>query len=249
MPNLKHYLRAARSQFGRRFVLPVVRAAFRPVLQEMVELDSADLLRQRQRLATVESAAYIEQHLPYARFFFGRYELLTYAAGQCDPAQPEGLILEFGVWKGESINFLARVFPRATLYGFDSFQGLPEDWGDILPKGAFKLAQLPKVARNVQLVPGWFQDTLPAFLAVHHGAIRFVHMDCDLYASAQTVLQFLGPRLAPGCVIVFDEYFNYRGWKEGEFRAFQEFIAHSGKRYTYLGYVRASTPVAVRIES
>jgi hypothetical protein len=33
------------------------------------------------------------------------------------------IILEFGVWKGESINYFGKKCPQAEIYGFDSFTG------------------------------------------------------------------------------------------------------------------------------
>jgi hypothetical protein len=46
-------------------------------------------------------------------------------------------------------------------------------------------------------------------------------------------------------VIVFDEYFNYPFWREGEFKAFQEFIQARNCRYRYLGY--AHKQVATKV--
>jgi hypothetical protein len=46
---------------------------------------------------------------------------------------------------------------------------------------------------------------------------------------------------------VFDEYLNYPGWQDHEFKAFQEFIAETGLKYRYLGYVATNVQVAVQI--
>ena len=46
----------------------------------------------------------------------------------CQTCTIEGSVLEFGVHKGKTINVMSKVFPNDTLYGFDSFEGLPEDW-------------------------------------------------------------------------------------------------------------------------
>jgi hypothetical protein len=74
-----------------------------------------------------------------------------------------GLIMEFGVYKGESINFIADLLPNRQIYGFDSFEGLPETWRYNFYKGTFKLNNLPEVRKNVVLVKGLFEDTLPKF--------------------------------------------------------------------------------------
>ena len=71
-------------------------------------------------------------------------------------------------------------------------------------------------------------------------------MDCDLYSSTRTILEGLASQIVAGTVIQFDEYFNYPGWREHEFKAFHEFIAERGLSYEYLGYTREFS-VAVRI--
>jgi hypothetical protein len=88
-----------------------------------------------------------------------------------------GLWLEFGVCYGGSINRIAR-YTKNKIYGFDSFIGLPEKWSRIdnsgvtYPEGAFSLGgNLPKVVENVELIKGWFKDTLPVFLNAHTGLI------------------------------------------------------------------------------
>ena len=90
---------------------------------------------------------------------------------------------------------------------------------------------------------------LPPFIKEQPQPIAFIHIDCDLYSSTKTVFELLGRRIQPGCVIVFDEYFNYPGWQDGEFKAFQEFIQHSGLAYDYIGYNRRHEQVAVKIKA
>jgi len=74
-----------------------------------------------------------------------------------------------------------------------------------------------------------------------------VHVDCDLYSAARTVLSLLAERIVPGTVIVFDEYFNFPNWEQHEYKAFREFAAEHAVTYRYLAFARQQ--VAVRIES
>lgn len=196
-------------------------------------------------LASVSSAQYFLEHMRMARNLQRPHALLEFALEQCSV---EGLVLEFGVYRGDSLRVIAAC-TEGPVYGFDSFQGLPEDWTHHQKKGRFSLdGALPRFEQdNVKLVPGWFEDTLPAFLAEHPGPTRFVHVDSDLYSSAVTVLERLSPRIGCGTVIVFDEYFNYPGWEHHEFRAFQEFIRATGLRYQYLGFASSHQGVAVKI--
>jgi hypothetical protein len=165
----------------------------------------------------------------------------------------DGLFLEFGVHQGESINYFADLKPERHFYGFDSFEGLPEDWsnGLIHKKGTFALknGQPPEVRENVSLIKGWFNETLPIFLAEHPDeTCAFVHIDCDIYASAKTVLDSLKEKIKPGTVLLFDEYFNYPGWRMHEFKAFQEFVEANDISYEYLGFTFLNPAVAVLIK-
>jgi len=171
--------------------------------------------------AVLQTADYVEKHLNTA-MLFERTELLwDYAAKAAH--LPEGLLLEFGVFQGSSINFFAERFHAEEIHGFDSFEGLAEDWtGYHLPKGTFDMqGSLPSVRQNVVLHKGWFNKTLPNFLKKNRYEIKFCHVDCDTHESSKYVLEQISPRLVPGSVIVFDEYHSYPNWQNGEFRARQ----------------------------
>ncbi len=148
---------------------------------------------------------------------------------------PDGLLLEFGVFSGRSIAKIAGRFPGRRVFGFDSFEGLPEDWGRpdmAFGKGAFDLGgRLPAVPANVTLVPGWFDETVPAFDAgLDPGSvIALMHVDCDIYSSTKTVFGALAHRLTHGSVIVFDELFNYPTYEKHEILALYEDIVRPGE--------------------
>jgi Macrocin-O-methyltransferase (TylF) len=100
----------------------------------------------------------------------------------------------------------------------------------------------------VTLHKGWFDQTLPPFLAAHGEDVAFLHVDCDIYSSTVTIFHALEKRLKPGAVIVFDEYFNYPNWQRHEWRAFQEFLRETGFGYRYLGFAQKNGHVAVRLD-
>jgi len=142
-------------------------------------------------------------------------------------APSTGHLLEFGVGEGHSLRWIRRFANDKTIHGFDSFEGLPEQWhmhpDYIVPKGSWKYD--PPDIDNVVLHIGLFEDTLPKWVAKHPGMIAFLHFDADLYSSCVTVLEYLNHQIVPGTVIVFDDMFEterYQNWREGEHRAFEE---------------------------
>ena len=206
--------------------------------------DGANLTKVEKLAAAIDSANYLNTQMAGCRRYDDPLSVLT--AGLQARSGSNGLILEFGVYSGRTINHIASLSAE-KIYGFDSFEGLPEDWRPDFRQGAFKRTDLPPVAPNVELVVGWFDKTLPGFLSEHPGPVSFLHVDCDLYSSTKTVFHFLSDRIVPGTVIVFDEYFNYIGWRNHEFKAFAEFIAASGLNYRYIGAVPSHQQVAVVI--
>lgn len=89
---------------------------------------------------------------------------------------------------------------------------------------------------NVELVRGWFDDTLPAFLEAHPGPISFAHIDCDLYSSTKTVFDVCADRFVEGTQIVLDDFMLEPGWQREEHRAFFEFVQREGWAFEYTGY-------------
>ena len=197
-----------------------------------VDVNAHTILWQR---AAVSSADYIEPHIGSVLLFETKRKLWDYALDKCADT---GLFLEFGVFKGESINYFAKRRPQQKFHGFDSFVGLKEDWlGHFEPKGAFDVAgKLPQVRENVTLIPGWFDETLPRFLSDNSGNAAFIHIDSDTFEAAQTVLDLLKERIGKGTIVVFDEYLGYPNWQNGEYRAWTEFVGAAGLDYRYLGF-------------
>ena len=145
--------------------------------------------------------------------------------------------LEFGVWKGTTAQLLLSHLPEdGRLYLFDSFQGLPEHWKQGFPKGKFAL---PKSERprfddcRVELVEGYFEETLPSWVRSHTEPLAFIFIDCDLYSSTKTIFSYLHHLIAPGTVIVFDEY-HVPELDSDEMTAFLEYALSHEVEHTYL---------------
>jgi len=148
-----------------------------------------------------------------------------------------GLFLEFGVWTGGTINFLSSLNPDKKFYGFDSFEGLPENWEGIVNKGHFK-TDIPKVNDNVELVVGWFDQTLDKFLEEHDETISFVHLDADLYSSIDYVLKKIESKIEDKCVFIFDDFLEFPNYKDHSIKCFLEFLERTNYTYTPVGHVK-----------
>jgi hypothetical protein len=151
--------------------------------------------------------------------------------------KPNTLWLEFGVASGNTVNYISK-FTDGTVYGFDSFEGLPEKWRDGFDKGMFsRKGNLPIVNNNVKLIKGWFSDTLIPFIKTHNKKVTFIHLDADLYSSTKYILDVLKNYIDDGCIIVFDELVNYPGFdgETGELKAFYEFITENNVNYSWIG--------------
>lgn len=199
--------------------------------------------------AVKRSCDYAEKNMQEAMMFFKQDDLRNYTITLLkEELITDRYYLEFGVFKGKSINLFSSKIPSITFHGFDSFEGLQEDWkGWAMPKGSFDLnGILPKVNANVALYKGWFNKTLPVFLNEgKHQKIRFLHVDCDTYESTKYIFDTLGDRIDNNTYILFDEYFGYRGWEIGEFKAFQEFVNQKGLTYKYVGFANYNTLVKI----
>ncbi len=192
--------------------------------------------------ASLDTAAYVADHAVNATRYRNNHDLLR--AG-LDIAPRDGLVLEFGVASGQTLTVIANYWQK-TVFGFDSFEGLPEQWRPGFPAGTFA-QNPPNVPENANLVRGWFNQSLPEFSHTHPDDIAFLHIDCDLYSSTRTIFEILGPRIKPGAIIVFDEYWNYPGWRLHEFKAFHEFLACSKLSYHVFGFVPSHQQVGVMI--
>ncbi len=155
--------------------------------------------------------------------------------------------LEFGVYKGTSTNFFSEYVNK--LYAFDSFEGLREDEdrvGHDVLKGHYNLdKKIPKLNKNIEPIVGFIQDTLEDFLKKHNPKINFVHFDMDTYETAKYALEKLKPYLIKDSIILFDELYNFSGWRNGEYKALQETFDES--EYKFRAFCTNRTPVVIQL--
>ncbi len=183
----------------------------------------------------INSADYAEKNMKDAVVFTSNEKMDMWHCA-ISKIKIDGHIAEFGVFQGESINFLSHYLYPKEIFGFDSFFGLEEDFVLDCPKGSFSLnGMAPQVNENVKLIQGSFSESLPIWLKNNPGVFSFLNIDCDTYESTSLVLNLIGPkRIVPGTIILFDEYFGFYGWEKCEFKAWQEFCNQNKIKYKYL---------------
>jgi O-methyltransferase len=178
----------------------------------------------------------------YAR----RYSLYSYLIEKENLNGPIDFF-EFGVSKGVSFKWWAEHITDngARFFGYDTFSGLPEDWGSF-KKGDMNNKNEPPVMDDKRCVfyQGLFQQTLPLFLKSYSPGNRSViHMDADLYTSTLFVLTTISPWLKKGDIIMFDE-FNV---PMHEFKAFTEWVKSYYIKYEVIGAVNNFYQLAIKI--
>jgi O-methyltransferase len=191
---------------------------------------------------------YVRERLGRQEFFFNAFKALRFNGIDGDYA-------EFGSWGGMTFALAYHESRRhghaAKLWAFDSFQGLPtsEQPADAHPewaegKMATTLEQFRETCtRNgipndaYTAVPGFYEQTLATMLPTDAPAdIALAYVDCDLYSSTKTVLEFLKGRLKHGMIVAFDDYFCWsRSQISGERRAMLEFTG-DGDQFDWVPY-------------
>ncbi len=143
--------------------------------------------------------------------------------------------LEFGVASGESFQWwmTQNNHPHSSFYGFDTFTGLPEDFGPF-KKGFFATENNIPIIKDDRgkFFQGLFQQTLPNFLKTFDNTRKTVILlDADLYSSTLFTLYSLSPFLKKGDVIIFDEFVV----PTHEFKAFSNFVDSSYFDLEFIG--------------
>jgi len=192
------------------------------------------------------------RNIAYSDFYTGkfdysrRYGLYTHLTDKEDLNKPVDY-LEFGVSKGLSFKWWVEHItnPEARFYGFDTFTGLPEDWGSF-KKGDMDNKNEPPAMNDTRCTfyQGLFQQTLPGFLKEWRPSRRkVIHMDADIYSATLYVLTSISPYLAKNDIIIFDE-FNV---PMHEFKAFTEWVKAYYINYEVLAASNNYYQLAIRI--
>lgn len=211
--------------------------------------------KSKNRHYTKNSSAkkFVENYFINAKVLQSDAEVLRFASDAV--VVQNGVFLEMGVCTGRTINFIAALNPSKVIYGFDSFNGLPEEWvryDRVFKKGTFGFKDdtyTPPVLHNVRLYKGWFKEVLPGFKSevLKNTPIAFLHIDCDIYSSTKDVLNILKTNFMQGTIIVFDELYNYPGFEEHEWKALQEFLNETKFEMEILAFNENHEQVVIKL--
>ncbi len=150
-------------------------------------------------------------------------------------------ILEFGVYQGTTIRKIVDCVNGFRIFGFDTFEGLPEDWkGTVCDKGFFSTNGLIPDIKGVHFFKGLFSDTLKEYL-LDPKDISLLHIDCDLYSSTKDVLYGLNEYIKEGTIICFDEwlYCGIDGTMKNdcEQKCFYEWVSDFDRSFEFVDFV------------
>lgn len=155
--------------------------------------------------------------------------------------------LEFGVSRGVSFRWWVKHINNkaAQFYGFDTFTGLPEDWGRFKKGDMDNSCKPPEIDdARVSFYQGLFQQTLNGFLKNYTpNKRRVIHLDADIYSATIYVLTTMAPFIRKGDILFFDE-FNV---PLHEFKAFTEWTSSFYIDYEVIGSRNNFHQVALKI--
>ncbi|KAB2910071.1 MAG: class I SAM-dependent methyltransferase [Kofleriaceae bacterium] len=159
--------------------------------------------------------------------------------------------LEFGTAGGVALRWwLERnQHPDSRFHSFDTFTGLPEDWGGIKAGTFSQGGNTPDVGGDarVSFHVGLFNRTLPGHLRTPRPSRRLViHVDPDLYSSTLYVLTMLAPLMRAGDILLMADFCSMRH-PTHVFRAFHDFVSAYGLEYDVLASSNFGHQMVARI--
>lgn len=173
-------------------------------------LISSNMLSLSKWVAAQDKKSILNDFYTAKRDYSKRYTLYAYITEQLKLENEAVDFLEFGVGIGKSFEWWSKhnINPESRFYGFDTFEGLPENWGTF-SRGAMA-ADIPVLNdERTQFVKGLFQDSVPGFLLnseLRNGKRKILHLDADLFSSTLFALTSLAPYLKKGDILMFDEF-------------------------------------------
>ena len=173
--------------------------------------------------------------------YFHRWALFDYVVGQSKTSRP---FYEFGVWRGEAFRYLIKTFKKG--YGFDTFEGIPEDWHHERTGSYSSDGNIPQIEGG-EFIVGRFDNTLLTFFSESRPTASLINFDADLYSSTICALNHSKPVIDQHTLLIFDEFLMNDNWEDDEYKALDEFCLHNNYTYEVLAVSFITKQVAVRL--
>ena len=173
--------------------------------------------------------------------FFHRWALFDRMVQLSNKDKP---FYEFGVWRGEAFKYLIKTFKKG--YGFDTFEGIPEDWHNEKAGSYTSQGVIPKI-KGGEFIAGKFEDTLPKFFSEAKPMASIINFDADLYSSTICALNWASSVIDQNTILIFDEFLINPNWENDEYKALEEFCLQNNYKYEVLAVSFFSKQVAVRL--
>ena len=173
--------------------------------------------------------------------YFHRWALFDKVVEQSIKDRP---FYEYGVWRGEAFQYLINVFKKG--YGFDTFEGIPEDWHDE-PAGKYSSDGFIPQIKGGEFIVGKFDDTLPTFFSEPRPMASVINFDADLYASTICALNHSKPVIDQYTILIFDEFIMNKHWEQDEYKALNEFCLQNSYTFEVIAISFMTKQVAVRL--
>ncbi len=175
------------------------------------------------------------------KIFFNRAEFFNNAINESKPNRP---FYEFGVWRATSFKYLLDTFKKG--FGFDTFEGLPDDWHDE-KEGSYSAEGVIPEIEGGTFIKGKFEDTLPIFFAKTRPMASIINFDADLYSSTICALNNARSVIDGETILIFDEFITNKNWKEDEYKALNEFCSNNNLSYEVIALSYMTKQVSVKL--
>lgn len=190
---------------------------------------------------TLRSIVWVDELPNIPALYFNRWAFFDAIAKLSDQERP---FYEFGVFRGVAFRYLIETFKRG--YGFDTFEGIPEDWHDEKAGSYSSRGSIPRIAGG-EFIAGRFEDTLPAFFSEARPLASVINFDADLYSSTLCALNNAKPVIDARTILIFDEFIVNEHWEQDEYRALNEFCTANELSYEVLAVSFFTKQVALRL--
>ena len=199
-------------------------------------------------IATQDKKGIMNDFYTSRRVYGRRFDLYRYISETNGLSNKAIDYFEFGVAAGHSFKWWVDNSKNGSsrFFGFDTFEGLPEDWGTFSRSDMASSVPLMDDMR-VKFFKGLFQNTVPGFLrgfSHQESNLKVIHFDADLFSSTLFALTTIAPWLRKGDILIFDE-FNV---PNHEFFAFRIFTESYYVKTRLIGAVNNYLQVAMVIE-